>query len=112
MAAAAPSTSSRTRGATAAALLLAAALLAASAPSAFAQSAVPTGQSGVCCAYILAYKGGPWQLVCNNPTNVRAAADHSLPRGSGPAACGRAFRGWQACSRGTRPTCSRSQPLR
>jgi hypothetical protein len=26
----------------------------------------------VCCAYIPAYKGGPYQLVCNNPTNVRA----------------------------------------
>ena len=31
---------------------------------------LPT-QSGVCCAYIL-NSSGRWQLVCNNPTNVRA----------------------------------------
>jgi hypothetical protein len=72
--AAAPATSSRRSGTTATAtvMLLAAALLAAMAPSAYAQTTVSTGQSGVCCAYIPAYKGGPYQLVCNNPTNVRA----------------------------------------
>jgi invasion protein IalB len=72
--ASASNTFGRTRGATAVALLLAAALLAAMAPSAYAQTSVPTGQNAVCCAYILASKGGPWQLVCNNPTNVSACS--------------------------------------
>jgi hypothetical protein len=54
-------------------LLLGLLLLTGLAPRVDAQ-AVPTGQTGVCCAYIL-NSSNSWQLVCNNPTNV----SHTLP---------------------------------
>lgn len=38
---------------------------------------IPTGQGGVCCAYILD-SGNNWQLVCNNPGRVSWSVTNQL----------------------------------
>lgn len=57
--------------------VLAAVLVMACLTTAATAQEIPTGQGGVCCAYILD-SGNNWQLVCTNPGRVSWSVANQL----------------------------------